>query len=830
MIKLLRLKYKRLPQLTNEILERRSSCYSGGHFSFTDADFARTPGTRAKLHRSINSPYSNPRSNWASIPSCDNLPRRAALARSTKALLVDEVRNDPDLEGPRWPVPPRLKRTNAIPLSTIRTASSIKLTEKLPNHAEISTVKLQVQDPVSAEKCTDHKTDPKMVGRLGKLTVDISPEVTIKPKPLFYSKQRSSSTGVITQNAEGNNKSASANNLPGTQAHLKSSFGQNPSLPRSSSLFTQQPGQAPSIPMPQLPLAVYTKIQNIKGAREIGIKRPSDISFISKYTSTLHDRTSIAFSHTDTDLTSVSLQSPIASSSAAVGLGTDLEGGIWETSSKLLGTQGLCTQMSSQQSLGMSIQQSLPRDSSSGLRFSMYDYNHPRDESSTTLSKDMSPNRNIKAPASVDRRSLGSGLPSSRSIDMKEYESAQTQRASLSISKTISGNEGSPLKWQSRPSSVAIGGTFQLDPDVSAQPSESSAWKDVERKHQQQSCIRLSYLPAVVSPGTTSPRMAEEYEIVPHDPPIPGLLRQTLISNEAMSRPSSKASFSSQFQTLSSRHSFAGKLEGADSPTGSIMSLYKHNDTSSSDSIVSTPTRKPTGRNPSTIHPGNNRISALLGLRTCDPELAPNLPLFPLAIPPLSPNHAETSPPSSKHSSLQLFEPFKPLNHASWRKTPLHGPRTPPRRFRSQARRSPTRQLLIKRSPSRSPPRGGVEKPQSPSPSPRSRRLLESIIDLRRMNSEVSKSGAEKAHRRFQSLGAEDLFEEGAGRSEAGGRKESPECLSDDMRKPRYVLDLEIPGLLFAARRNEEGVWEAPKWANRHGDDGLYGDDGFLKD
>ena len=833
MIKLLRLKHKRLPPLTNQIAERRSGCYSGGHFSFTDADFARTPGTRAKLHRSINSPYSNPRSNWGSIPSCDNLPRRAALARNTKASLLDEVRNNSNLEGRRWPVPTRLKRTNAIPLSAIKVSPSVNLTDKSPNHAEISTVKSQVQDPVdrSAKMLTDHKNDPKMVGRLGKLSIDTSPEVTTKPKPLFYSKQRSNSTGVIAQTTEGNSKSASANILPGTQAQLGFPLGRNSCLPRSSSLFTQQPGKAPSIPMPQLPSAVSTKIQNSKGAREIGINRPSNMSLMSEYTSALDSRASRAFSHTGTDFTSANLLSPAASSSATVGLGIDLKGGIWEKSLKLLGTQDSCTQVSSQHSLGMSIQQSLPRDNSSGLRFSMYNHNHPRNESSTTISKDMSPKRNMKAPASAERRPLGLDLPFSRSTDIKDYKGAQTKRASVSIFKDVLGSEGDLSKRQSRASSATIGDAFQLDSDVSAQPSESSARKDGEIKHEQQSCVRLSTPPAVIPPRTTSPNMAREYEIVSRDPPIPGLLRQTSVSYEAISRPSSKTSFSLRFQKSSSRHSFAGEVEGADSPTESMMSLYKHNDNSSPDSIVSTPTRKPSGHNPSTIRSRNNRKSVLLGLRTYDPESAPNLPLFPLTIPPLSPNHAEKSHPSSKNSSLQLSEPLKPLNPASWRKTPLHGPRTPPRRFTSRARRSPTRQLETKRFPSRSPLRGGVEKAQSsPSPSHRSRPLLESIIDLRRMNSEVSKSGAEKAHRRFQSLEAEDLIEEGAGQSEAGGQKESIERLSDDMRMPRYMPEVEIPGLLFAARRNEEGVWEAPKWANRHDDDEIYGDDGFLKD
>ncbi len=833
-IKLLHSKYKRLPAITSGIAERRLSRYSGSHFTFTDADFARTPGTRAKLRRPINSPYSSLQRDWATIPSCENVQRRAALPRTSKALVADEAGHDPNA-GPRWPLPPRLKRTHPIPLSAIKKSPFIQYTERTARHADIPTNKAQVPEPVqrSAEKHTEHNTDPRMTAPSNRSLVDSLPEAVTRPKPLFYGKQRSSSTGIIVHCSESGSDFVSAGISQATQPQSESLLVRRSSLPRSSSLFTQQPGQAPSIPMPELPPEVYTQMQKFKVPKEICPKRPSGVSLVSDYTSLMDDETPRARSHTDTDCTSVGLQSLSTSDFALPGLGIEFESGMWESATDVMGGQGLCTQICSQQSLGPSIHHSLPRDNSSGLRFSMYDHNQFRNDSNTTLSNDISPKPFIRDPVSANRGSLGQealppNLPPRSSPEMKIYESSQIKRTSKSILKDVSGNEGSPLKWESRPSSTIASDLFHIDAHGFLQRGTPSAVNGSVRKHKTQSYVRPPTLLSVVTPEPNFPAMAKGIESTPAKPPIPGQPSQATISNQATSRSASKAKFSPLIDPLGPRDDFTGNAD-AGSPTLSVMRFYKHDDHSSSDSIAYTPTRKPSGRNPSAVRPENNRKSMFLSLNPYDPESAPNLPIFPnLAALPLHSNHAETSPPSSKHSFLQFPDPPKSFNPDSWRRTPLHGPRKPPRPSRSLGRCSPIRQSLTR---SQSPSKAGVGKStSSPNSSPRSKQLLNTIMSLRRMNSDVSESRSEKAHGRFRSLGsAEETLGKGEGGSEERGQEEHTKRLVSDMRTPRHLPELEIPGLLSSNQRKQQDIWKAPKWAVAgSGYSEVYGEDGFL--
>ena len=832
-IKLLRLKYKRFPPLTRETSQRRLSRYSGGNFSFTDTDFARTPGTRTKLRRSINNPYSNPRNDWASIPSRENLPRRVALPRSHQTLAGDQSMNSPNAEGRRWPVPPRLKRTNAIPLSAIKTSPSIRLVERAPENFDTFLTKSQFDNPIriNTGKRIEHSTEGQIAGLQERLQTNFSLEARTKPKPLFYGKQRSISTSVIGQGGEGNSKVTPTDLSRTVQGQTGSPLVRQSSLPRSSSLFAQQPGKAPSIPVPNLPSEVSARIQRIKSPTDTdtGNERPSNTSFVSDYTSLVDDRVSSGFSHTDADFTSIGLKSPAASRFSSEGLGIDLESGVLEKTRNFLRTDDLCAEMGSQQSLATSIQQGLPRDSSSGLRFSMYDRSQSRNESSTTLSKDMSPNLVLKAPGSADRRSLGqqamsSGLIPARSRDNKNSGNTQTSQVSASILKDVSGNERSPLKWGNRPSSIVAGDPFPYNHDLPTRTEKSSATPRESRHHRRKNCVRLSNPPTTVLVDTTFPTVNKGLTVVSTDPPISGLFDEASVPDQAMSRPPSKATFSSHTDITKQRQSLTVKAENTDPPSLSTIGLYKHSD-SSSESICFTPTRKPSGRNPSIIQPGSNRGSIFLSLNPYDPETAPNLPIFPdLNIPQLLPNNAKTSPNSFGHASLNFDDPPKALESTSRRKSPLHGPRAPPHRSGSPARRSPTRQLSTKHSMPGSPTGSGVAKHEIPSASsPRNKQLLNSIMDLRRMNSDVSKSGSDKAHRRFRSLeNAEHAIDEVEAGIEQLGRIGTKEKLTESMKTPKQMPELEIPRLLFSASRKEDGLWEAPKWAIGHGDDALY--------
>ena len=835
-IKLLRLKYERLHALTRETSEQRSSRYSGGNFQFTDADFARTPGTRTKLRRSINNPYSNPRNDWASIPSCDNLPRRVALPRSQKALVADQVTSSPNREGRRWPVPPRLKRSNAIPLSALQTSPPVRLIERSPKAFDTVPSRSQSKDLVqtSADKRIEHNSGNLQAGLAERLVVDVPSEATTKPKPLFYGKQRSISTSAIRQGTEGNTNSASMDASRTTQLQQKYPPQRQSSLPRSSSLFTQPPGKAPSIPMPKLPSEVSARIQNIKIPANNDTKSRSHTAFVTEYTALAEDGASRALPHTDHDVTSIGLQSLLTSGSASVGLGIDLESGMLEKTSTFLGSQELCTQMASEQSFATSVQQSLPRDNSSGLRFSMYDHSRSRNESGTTLSKDLSPKLVLKALGNTDRRSLGQQtLPSDLlPTHTKDCENAQSSQLFASVLKDVSGNEGSPLGRVSRPSSIVAGDPFQYDPGLSMQPEKSTGRTGRSRHNQRQSCVPPTKFPTIFPVALNPPNMDEGLGVTSAVPPRPKLFGKASVLDQAMSRPPSKASFSPRILNTKQRHSLTVKAESTDSLDLSMLGPYKQYD-SPSGSLASTPTRKPSGRNPSIIQLGSNYRSNLQGWDPYDPETAPNLAIFPdITIPHLPPNQTETSPNPLQRSPLKLPDPLKPPESTSCRKPPLHGPRALPRRTRSPARRSPTRQHCIRRSPSRSPTRHTVGQDQSSSnPNIRNKQLINTIIDLRRMNSEVSKSGGEKAHRRFRSLGsAEHTIDGGEVDNEQRGDTGRNERPAESVRTPRHTPDVEIPELLFSTRRNEDGVWEAPKWAIGHGDDGLYGEDGFLLD
>lgn len=828
-IKFLHSRNKRLPGITSETAERRLSRYSGSHFTFTDADFARTPGTRAKLRRPTNSLYSSLQRDWATIPSCDNVQQRAALPRTSKASVADEAGHDPNA-GPRWPLPPRLKRTHPIPLSAIRKSPSIQHTERTASHAEIPTNKAQVPRTVqrSVEKLTEHNTDPRTTAPSNRSLVDALPEAATRPKPLFYGKQRSSSTGVIVHCSESGSDSVSAGFPQAAQPQPESLLVRRSSLPRSSSLFTQQPGQAPSIPMPELPPEVYTKMQKFKSPQEIFPQRPSGVSMATDYTSLLDEETLRTRPHTDTGCTPVSLPSLSTSDFALTGPGINLESGIWESATDVMGRRSC-----SQQSLGPGIHHSLPRDNSSGLRFSMYDHNQSRNDSSTTLSNDISPKPFIRDPVSANRRSPGQealppNLPPRSSPELKIYERSQIKRTSKSILKDVSGNEGSPLRWESRSSSTIASDLFLIDAHGFLQRGTPSAMNGSVRKHKTQSYIRPPTLPSVDTPEPNFPAMAKGIENTPAKPPIPGQPSQATIPYQVTSRPASKAQFSPLFNAPGPRDGSTGNAD-AGSPTLSVVRLYKHDDHSSSESIAYTPTRKPSGRNPSAVRPENNGKSVPLSLNPYDPESAPNLPIFPnLAALPLHSDHAEISPASSKQSSLHFPAPPKSFNLDSWRRTPLHGPRTPPRPSRPRGCRSPIRQSLMR---SQSPSKAGVGKfTSSPNSSPRSKQLLTTIMNLRRMNSEVSESRGEKAHGRFRSLGsAEETLGKEEGGSEERGQEEHTKRLVSDARTPRHLPELEIPGLLSSNQRKQQDIWKAPKWAVAgSGYSEVYGEDGFL--
>lgn len=844
----LRHKHKRLLSQINSAGERRLSGFRASPsaiMSITDEDVARMPGTRASVRHSSRTLY-NRDSLYTPMASRESLPRRAYIP---KARANDRDDHEPVAPQQSWPLPRRMTRADGTPLVKLPLSTLTPVTER-------SKIAHASPPPKDTGKlaATPRKDEITSNGTLDLAAKDgdepkalLSTDLT--PKPLFHGQQRSSSHGMIAELADGSKTEPRA-------------LRRTSQVPRSKSMYSQEPGSAPTQPLPPLPFEITSKTLPRVKSPEQSIRRASGGSLFSEQTSILDDNWSKAFSQAGTDFTSINLASAPLAASKPKGLG-QYEGNhvVWDSSfgggraSPIGAAKQMLfrPQLNTQRSFRASIQESLPRSKSSGLSLSMSLHGPSRAESRSSLAKDPSSTHSksrVAIPRSAEKRKPRRGVsPSSplcRITGFTIHDDTKSKRASTSTLHEVSGNEGSPIAstWDRRPRSLATSHPFEWNV-VSVQATKASATNNGGGGHEHHDRIRMSNTP-VTAPSSAKPPAIEERERLSQGkaPQLQNLIQEGR-PKEMKFRPPSRQDFDFALQTTLDPHREKPLITNNNSPfspTQFMMNLYREDDTGP-DSEVNTPTRKPSSQRPSSIH--TNRRKTIFD--------DPTPTIWPLATPSTE-DHPDPDPekPTANTSRLSLHstsqdsnpdsrptsfllnypwpQPPKPPTNPTWPapKTPIRGPRAAPFRYISpNRRRSPVRSAVGKR--------GG-----SPV-----KDLRRSVAALRRMNSEVVSSGGRKSreHRRYLSIGEGEgspIFEEdeaGSGSRpgsrglfsqghKAGGGVEIRPRAADGKENLAGPKDVVIFGGMTKLGPPGNGTNRAGKSPTGS----MYDGDGFLKD
>ncbi|KAL8754647.1 MAG: hypothetical protein Q9199_004205, partial [Rusavskia elegans] len=458
----------------------RNSSQRRAHLSLTDEDVSRMPGMR----RLRPAPYNHP-PGWAPISSRESVAKKAWTPNPADV--------DPVTGLPPWPVriPRRLKKSQSSPVVRLPPAALSPITERSTNNTATS-------PSLSTVTNLDHsvRAQPKVNSRVEVYrpsgrppSLDSSPGL-LRPKPLFHGSQRSLSHGNLATTTFDPRVKGSA---PASAEEVELQKLQLARMPRSSSLCSQQPGQAPDIPMPPLPieLPASKEAQSRNNATDLSPQRVSGISLLSGDTSLLDESASRAFSHAETDFTSISLTSPLGSHSP-VGLGISTASNpkwnfsrIDRSASPLSASKArnIRPQISQQHSFRASVHNSLPRSASSGLSMSLLYRTSPNPKAALNP-----PNSTLKVPPRRQSR-----VPQPAPLNVLNVfqlnEDKKFKRASTSVLQAVSGNQSSPIKnpWTDRPSSIATEDPFRWDPKTSMQPGKPSAMKNPAQRHKRRS-------------------------------------------------------------------------------------------------------------------------------------------------------------------------------------------------------------------------------------------------------------------------------------------------------------------------------------------------------
>lgn len=772
--------------------ERRLSGYPGGHLSITDEDVARMPGTR-RVRNSNHAP-SGPSRGWTAISSRESLPRRPAKPA------VKQSQNTLS-SVPVWPLPPRLTRSTGAPLVKLQASlpCTTKEEEKSPQSAKLPDVGFSTLDPSDIVKDSSicirdgHGESTKHVA----LTSS-----ALRPKPLFHSKQRSISAGLIIQRPEGEMKHAEVSGhpkLPGNPPQTK------PQIPRSASLCSQQAGMVPTKPIPPLPFNVSKshRFQNIKSLAEANSTRASGNSLLSGDTSILDDCISRTMSQTETSMTSTSMPSPrvVSTELGRAGM-SDTENHVWRSSAsggslypfQLSTLNELQAKHEVRKSGRASIVQSLPRSASSGLSLSLsLAPDSSRNVSSTSLHIDKGlPSRtpSLMVPETLEgkgsRRGKSPASPLRNSTTFDSQGELKTTKKFLSTLQAISGNEGSI--GASQPEEDLLSGEnniFQWDPVSPMQPGKASAIRgrakghlrqtDLKIKKSGESNVRISDipLPGILSASSSMRTMSPE---TPEQATRPGCL-PPLASDHALPRPPTRVTFDPQIISSNHPKPLRDIRTNDDSPTPPIFG-YNLDNTSSLESLVSSPSprrRSPihhrqSGSNPNRLKPvflipgqGHWSIMNFDSSFTADPAkpaLDPE-PVRPQAPKPviLSPQPATLPASSPPYSYMRPIPPEKdmPTRRGSPGSSPIRGPRA-----------APGRRSLLR----------GVGKSSSYGITGNGRDLRKSVMALRRQNSEAQNSPLPE-HRNY--LGIDNSSGRPLSGSESGSHSVGDTCTAVDV-------------------------------------------------
>ncbi|KAI4182682.1 MAG: hypothetical protein L6R41_005826 [Letrouitia leprolyta] len=619
----LRKKHKTLLTAINRDTERPRA-----HMSITDEDVLRMPGMR----RVRPSPYGQ-QSGWIPVSSRENVVKRG--------LAPNPADIDPTTGLPPWPVrfPRNLKKTQSSPMVRVPLTALSPITERSTNNTAIS----PSLSKIVTGDAENHEPSIKDIvkvddGKIDGPDSDTSP-YPLKPKPLFHGQPRSFSHGTLTGLSEESKFKDSAQDV---SKRTENQGMEVVRLRRSASLCGQQPGQAPTIPVPPLPfeLLANRRSRRMQAHPDASPQRMSGMSLLSGDTSLLDEMTLRGFSQADTNLTSINMASPSGSIATNVGLGiSNGSQSKWNFSridraaSQLSATKAhnIRPQLNQQHSIRASIHNSIPRSASSGLSMSLLDHNSPNAKvlpsaTGTTLAI---PGKVGRGPS--QRARIPQGSPLNTMNVFKISEDMNPKRASTSILQIVSGNQGSPIKnlWTDRPTSIATEDPFRWDPKTSMQPGKkpSAMKKSTYQRHKRQSCVRISNIPVVIPskcPSSfTSKNNRQQPFISPLTSPLPVLFRNQNQNyptrNSQLSAPAppppSTATFNPQLPkgirtsttTTSSTDYYNNNTY---SPTFSMIPLYEPPSPTLSDSstssLASTPTHNPSLTRPAR-HPNRRR-------------------------------------------------------------------------------------------------------------------------------------------------------------------------------------------------------------------------------
>ena len=759
--------------------ERRLSGYPGGHMSITDEDVARMPGTRRA--RPSNQAPSGSSRGWTAISSRESLPKRPVKAMSKHSQsTVSSV--------PVWPLPPRLTRSTATPLAKYQVSTQ----SPTKNETESSKT-FKIPDLTSNEVTSKGLEEYSLVMPRDDQMKSTEPEAfsasALKPKPLFHSKQRSISAGLILQHSEGEIQHAdisTGSNTPGPPQIPKAH------LPRSASLCSQHAGTVPTKPIPPLPFNFSTasRPQNITRLTEASSTRASGNSLLSGNTSILDDCLSRAMSQAETNLTSTSV---LSGGVTCPELGRAGMADV-KNHARPLSTSGgnfhplqsskaseLQTKHEMRKSCRGSIVQSLPRSASSGLSLSLsLAPDSSCNASSTSLQKEkILPSRtpSLMVPKAVEgkgsRRGKSPASPLRNSTTFDSQEELKTDKKFLSTLKVISGNEVS-MDISHRENNLSSGenDVFLWDPVSHMQPGKPSATKARSKGHLRQSDlkiqknrdshVRISDISPTAVHLTSSP--VEETSLEALEQKIPPGFPSSLASGHALPRLPTRVKFDPQIVSNTYPKPARDIEGGDDSPTFSIF-RYNLDTNSSSESLISSPSprrRTPVHHRQSRSNP--NRLKPVFSVpgegRWSIMKFDSSFTADPTK-PILEPEQATTqnvktkmlssqsSPVSASSPAYSFICPIPPDNDVSTRRSspcgsPIRGPRPPP------GSRSPLR---------------GIGKSSSQSTTGSYRNLRKSIMALRRQNSEAQNSPLQE-HRNY--LGIDNKIECSSSRSGRG--------------------------------------------------------------
>lgn len=828
----LRIKHRKLLAQTNAVGERRFSRYHGGHMSITDDDVARMPGTGAAMRESLNNNCSR-FSAYAPMALREHIeqqshvgksmPALTAALRSTSNMQLNKETSPPTGSLPiPWPKPSRLTRANRPPVMTLQ-PSAIPIAEAIRSgEAPLSEQKRRsVQKLIPRWEFGNNQNPASTYDSRGcpGASPDLItfPSPDLKPRPLFHEKPRSISYGMISDLTDNEVPRGTLRVLQSQQ--LRGKRGNQ----RPVSLTSGGPGTAPKWVAPSPPAeAIAIRQQaslkasgfkhNLEGGvgKDMPLLRGSStmspqsetrstlIKLIPPSPSETLKQKSEPVSENPTDLSTNNINAPPVDSTDAL-------------------KRTLKAPLNSHKSVGTSMRNSIARSNSSGLSESLLNHGWSRPVSDSSLMKHTANDlARFGAPFDDGRGPHISifdfGLPSNPDHNdaiqsQPELDGVRSKHQSPSILQVIAGNEQSPRKHshRARPSSIATENPCRLKTDVLAKETatkeETADVSTEERKIFSSSPIKR---PAVSTQVLPEPAVMSKDENVPNSrsPHQARSLRQPRVDPPAFCPPSSMSSLDPQSTPIRRGKGVATPSSSTSSYLKTLAKLTGSEDSDSSpSSIISTPTRKPDekrglpgtnpnrqrtifdspdnttqwltlqppalslgfrGTNESPQRPSARRLNDQSASRTAnivmdgdDSQPVPLLYRFPSPPSPTRVSRSRQPPPKSQS---------QPLLHIS-RRTPVSSGSYSPR--------------------SQRPPVATSDVAEQANGSP-SDEVRQSIIELRRMNSEISRaSKAGREHKRYLSLGDNEsaILEDSdrdAGREKGKqkGRPNGPRTLS----------------------------------------------------